>query len=152
MPPTRVTVEPLETEDLASVRALVIEGLTERWGHYEPKFNPDLEDLHSFYRGSVVVVAKEGRTVIGVGILCRENGDTGRIVRMSVCARLRRTGVGGLLLDRLLAAASEHGFKNVLLETTASWTSAVEFYKKRGFVPTRLCDGDQYFVYTAGEA
>ena len=152
MPLAATSLERMAVEDVASVRALLVEGLKEHWGHYDPKFNPDLEDFPSFYQDSVILVAKSGSSVVGVGILQPENAENAKIVRMSVSAEARRMGVGSRILGGLLAAARQQGFRNIGLETTASWKSAVEFYKVHGFVPTHVQNGDQYFSYAASEA
>ena len=133
--------------ELAAVRTLVIQGLTERWKSYDPSFNPDLEAFAEVYASAVVVVAKEGDKLVGCGVLQKEAEGIGRIVRMSVRADRRRHGIGSAVLRALLANAVELGYTEVVLETTASWESAVSFYKGHGFVPTVIQDGDQHFRF-----
>ena len=152
MHPASVSVAPLQTQDAATVKALIIEGLAERWGKYEARYNPDLESFATFYQNSVVLVAKSGAAVVGVGILQPEGKESTRIVRVSVSKELRRTGVGTRILAGLLAAARQQGFKRLGLETTASLQSAVTFYKKNGFVPTHTHDEHQYFLFAPSEA
>ena len=142
----------MAAEDAAVAKAVIVAGLEERWGLYEPKYNPDLEDFQFFYKDSVVLVAKNGIAVVGVGILQPENAEKARIVRMSVSLKSRRQGIGSSILLGLVAAARQQGFKDLGLETTASWRSAVEFYKKHGFAPTKIHEGDQYFSLAASEA
>ncbi len=51
-----------------------------------------------------------------------------------------------MILQGLLQAARKRGCRRVVLETTASWESAVKFYSSRGFIPTEVRDGDQHFA------
>ena len=93
-----------------------------------------------------MLVAKADGVVVGVGVLDRCSRDVDRIVRMSVATDARRRGVGSLMLDEILRIAWAAGFRRIELETTATWTDAVAFYAGKGFVPTKLRDGDQHFA------
>jgi len=139
-------VSHFEAQDALAVKELIVQGLAERWGGYDPQFNPDLEDFAGHYGSSVILVAKRGSRIVGVGVLQPEGAGTDRIVRMSVAGDCRRQGVGTQLLQGLLQAARDRGCRRVVLETTASWESAVKFYGSRGFIPTEVRDGDQHFV------
>ena len=141
-----VSIERLKAEDATAALSVIVAGLTERWGYYEPSFNPDLEDFTGHYRESFILVARQGRTVVGTGILQPTGPESAQILRMSVDKNLRRAGIGSLILDGLLQIADERGVRSITLETTASWESAVEFYKSRGFTPTHQLDGNQYFI------
>lgn len=144
-PISQLTVVPAHPSEYAAVRALLIQGLTARWGNYDASFNPDLEHFADSYQQAVVLVAKISDLIIGCGLLLREADAVGRIVRMTVCAERQRTGVGQKILAALLAAAKAAGYSEVLLETTSTWTSAVTFYSACGFVPSKLESGDQHF-------
>jgi GNAT superfamily N-acetyltransferase len=146
------SVSRFEPQDANAVRDLILQGLAERWGGYDPRLNPDLDDFAGHYRSSVVLVAKRGARVVGVGVLQPEGAGVGRIVRMSVAGDCRRQGIGTQLLEGLLQAARERRYRRIVLETTASWESAVRFYTSRGFVPTEVRDGDQHFVLEGLEA
>ena len=148
--PTHVTR--FEAQDASAVRELIVQGLAERWGRYDPRFNPDLENFAEHYNSSVILVAKRGSRIVGVGVLQPEAGGVGRIVRMSVAGDCRRRGIGTLILEGLLQAARERGYESAVLETTASWESAVRFYVSRGFIPTEARDGDQGFVLALTES
>ncbi len=64
-----VVVAPLNAEDTAAVRQLLIDGLSERWGAYDPCFNPDLEAFPQSYLGSLILVAKTAGDIVGTGTL-----------------------------------------------------------------------------------
>ena len=73
------------------------------------------------------VVAEAGAGIaIGTGRLLPD----GHIGRMAVLGPWRRKGVGGLLLDALMSAASERGFTEVVLNAQ---THAINFYAQHGF-------------------
>jgi GNAT superfamily N-acetyltransferase len=133
------------SSEFAAVRALVVEGLAQRWGRYEASFNPDLESFESTYGSATVLVATFDGRIVGCGILVRDTEQIARFVRMSVSAGLQRKGVGSAILEALLERAANLGCKEVVLETTASWVSAVAFYRRHGFVETMEQDGDQHF-------
>jgi ribosomal protein S18 acetylase RimI-like enzyme len=145
-------VAPAEARERAAVRALIVEGLTERWGSYEPGFNPDLEDFDNFYGAAVTLVAKAERDIVGCGVLVKECDTVGRIVRMSVSKEHRHKGVGSEVLRALLEAAKAIGYRQIVLETTLTWQSAVAFYESHGFVPVAVKDGDQHFLLELNDA
>ena len=72
-----IVVVRAERDEFPAVRALVVEGLTERWTKYEPDYNPDLEDFAAHYAQAVVLAAKFNGRIVGSGILVRENHETG---------------------------------------------------------------------------
>ena len=71
-----------------------------------------------------------------------------RIMRMSVAAAYRRQGIGRRLLDALCKTAVTLGYRQVVLETTAGWQDAVNFYRRYGFQEVGSWAGDIHFVYT----
>ena len=144
-PISEVTVLPAHPDEYAAVKALIIQGLTQRWSQYTASFNPDLEHFADLYQQAVVLVAKSDDVIIGCGVLMKEADSVGRIVRMTVRADRQRTGVGRKILAALLAAAKTADYREVVLETTSTWTSAVDFYSACGFVPSKLESGDQHF-------
>ena len=52
-----LTIGLARESDLATVRALIIVGLTQRWGDYRHSANPDLEALERTYANASVIVA-----------------------------------------------------------------------------------------------
>jgi GNAT superfamily N-acetyltransferase len=146
-----VTLEitPFEPADQAAVRRLILDGLEEHWGSIDPSLNPDLDDIvASSGHGTVLVARVDGR-VVGVGVLLPAGPDEGEVKRMSVAREHRRTGVASAVLHALVDAARRHGWRAVILETTATWTDAVQFYEHAGFTLTHYDEGtfgrDAYF-------
>jgi putative acetyltransferase len=136
-------------EDQGPVRELILDGLEEHWGTLEPGLNPDLDDVAASYRSGTILVARLAARVVGVGAIVPVAPGIGEVKRMSVARDLRRGGVGTAVLRELVAVARGNGWKTVVLETTAAWTDAVQFYERSGFELTHYEEGafgrDAYF-------
>jgi GNAT superfamily N-acetyltransferase len=136
------------TEELAQkAKALILDGFLERFGFIDERFNPDLNELLTYYRQKgrrFVVGLKEGE-LVGTGALVEENTTTGRIVRMSVLKSARRTGLAGQILKHLEEEAIQKGYKGLVLETNKDWESAIRFYQKMGFQLVREDEDQVHF-------
>jgi ribosomal protein S18 acetylase RimI-like enzyme len=141
-----LVIVPLQPGDTVAVRALLIAGLTERWGDYDARLNPDLATLASDDTGFTVLVAKSGQDVVATASLRLLGTGRAELVRMSVARQWRRRGVGSLLLQCLLTRARERGACEVVLETTSTWHSAVNFYTHHGFRKTGEHGDDTHFI------
>lgn len=75
-PPCEPTILPAHLSEYATIRALIIQGLTLRWGQYNASFNPDLEHFAKSYLQAVVLIAKIDGVIIGCGA-----GERGRRCR-----------------------------------------------------------------------
>jgi hypothetical protein len=60
-------------------------------------------------------------------------------------SRSNRSTARPTILNALLERAARDGYKEVILETSVGWVSAVAFYERNGFVATVEQDGEQYF-------
>jgi putative acetyltransferase len=141
-----ITLAPFQPADQAEVKSLVLAGLGEHWGAIDPALNPDLNDIGISYAGATFLVAHFQGKVVGTGALIPRQDGTAEIVRMSVAARMRRCGIGRLILQRLVNQARIKGFRRVVLETTETWDQVIAFYQDNGFQITHWCDGDVYFA------
>ena len=148
---TDIRIRAATRADHRAVRALILQGLTERWTSFDPALNPDLADFDAYYDKATVLTARHHSRVVGCGNLLREAEYVGRIVRMSVSLKHRRTGIGSRILDGLLDAARSIGYREIVLETTASWESAVRFYRRHGFTAIEVRDGNQHFRLALSE-
>jgi L-amino acid N-acyltransferase len=85
-----------------------------------------------------VIVAVEGDEVVAFGALSpyRAKPSYARTVENSVYVKddWRGKGLGGLMLDRLLALAAEGGHRSVLARITAVNESSLALHERRGFV------------------
>jgi GNAT superfamily N-acetyltransferase len=136
-----VDVHDLRSDERGAVRSLILHGLQEHWGSVDPTLNSDLDDLATTYAAGRVLVATDGSGVVGTGTVIRRDDATAEIVRMSVAPEHRRAGLGRRLVADLIATARSWGMSRVVLETSAHWTNAVEFYTRCGFTQTRVESG-----------
>lgn len=81
-----------------------------------------------------VIAEDQHGAAIGTGRLLAD----GHIGRMAVLQAWRKRGVGSALLKGLLAIASEHGMREVMLNAQ---TQALDFYTRYGFV----AEGEVFF-------
>lgn len=84
----------------------------------------DEHDKHCMH----AVAYDDGGTAIGTARLLPD----GQIGRMAVVKGWRRRGVGGELLEALIAEARKRGLSEVRLSAPLQ---ALEFYRSQGFVP-----------------
>ena len=125
---------PLTFEDLTrathdEVKALILEGLAEHWGHVDESLNPDLEDMLTSYSSGRTIVARNNRgEIVGTGTVLRRPEARAEVMRMSVRHNARRLGVGAQLVGELVATArklsrhephnaeTEKGFRDLSLK------------------------------------
>lgn len=133
-----VTFDELDEHNQKAVRQLILHGLAERWGDLDPELNRDLDDLLVTYAdGRTLVVTSDG-AVVATGTLMHRSENVVEIVRMSVDAGQRRSGLGRLIVEELIATAKDWGVERVVLETNTVWTGAVAFYRSCGFEVTHI--------------
>jgi hypothetical protein len=96
------------------------------------------------------VVEEEGE-LIGTGGLVGETAVISRIVRVSVRADQRRRGLGRVISEQLIAEARRRGCREILVETTATWTAAIRLYQQCGFSPYAWQDGDIHMRKEIGD-
>lgn len=139
--------------DQAAVRALVLDGLRERWGTaFDEAFNPDLDDITDSYldRGADVVVAELSGQVVATGTLLFERPKQARIVRMSVAAHHRREGLGRLVVEALVARARLRDVQELQVLTDTPWQSAISLYRSCGFVEVTRDSTDTHLAMNLG--
>lgn len=145
-PPDPVCIRPFRSGDQSAAKALILDGLRERWGTIDPARNPDLDDLAAAFAGGAFLVAERGGRLIGTGGWTPVSGGEAEIRRMWVARDLRRSGIGGAILRRLVEDIRASGRRRIILETTSTWSDAVAFYRKHGFAGTHRRGGDTYFL------
>ncbi len=134
---TELVLRPFALSDQAHVHALILRGLTSRFGALDETLNPDLTDIWESYvaAGDTFLVAAFDGQIVGCGALIRENGSAavGRIVRVSVESAMQGRGIGRNISQALIAAARQRGFTELLVETNEDWQSALHLYQSLGF-------------------
>ena len=138
----QITIRPFTPADQTVVKSLILDGLVDHWGELDPALNPDLNDIAQSYDGATFLVACEGERIVGSGALVPRSAEVVEIVRMSVAADCRRRGIASQVLAHLCQAARDGGFQKVILETTATWTDVIAFYRRFGFSITGYVDGE----------
>ncbi|HID50418.1 MAG TPA: N-acetyltransferase [Anaerolineae bacterium] len=123
----------------------MLTGLEEHWGTLDPDKNPDLDDIARAYGHGRFLVAECDGEIVGTGALLLDDGGYGRIVRMSVAQEKRRQGVAAAILNELCRLARQSGCTHLTLETTATWTNAIQFYLNNGFTITHHAGDNVYF-------
>ncbi len=135
--------------DQVPARKLILSGLKEHWGKLDPTLNPDLRDIAATYADAVFLVAEHtpSQRIAGTGALVPRGDGIAEIVRMSVARPLRRHGLGTRLLQALIDRARALGLRQIILETTDTWTEVIAFYQRFGFRITHHQNGDVYFAF-----
>lgn len=142
MPSPALLIRPFVSADQPAVRALILDGLGDRFDYVDPTLNPDLDDITASYLvpGHGFLVAEVGAELAGTAALRVEAG-AGQIVRVSVARQFRRLGIGRALVAALLAVASRRGLRRVWMETNDDWRDAIGLYRGCGFRPFDHRDG-----------
>lgn len=143
---TALHLRPFAPADQAAAQTLILTGLGERWGWIDPTLNPDLDDIARTYAAGYFLVGELHGEVVATGALIPEAEGIWRVVRMSVRRDLRGRGIGRRVLTALLDHARQQGSRAVVLETTSTWTDAVEFYTRAGFQQVEVRDGETHMV------
>lgn len=80
-------------------------------------------------------VARQDGRAVGCGALLRHGQGFGEVKRMYVRAEAQGCGVGGRMLDAILAQAQAEGLSALALETGAGFGPARRVYERAGFTP-----------------
>lgn len=115
----------MRLEDSEAVYALSKQCFSEPWS---------LEAIEKEVTNPVAsyFVVGEANNLIGYGGLWYVL-DEGDIINIAVAPRMRRQGIGNLILEALLDEARKHKLVVLHLEVRESNQAAIELYKKHGF-------------------
>lgn len=148
----RLDISDLPPEDQPTVRALILQGLSDHWGEVDESLNPDLDDLLGAYASGRTIVGRVDGTIVATGTIVPRSERVAEILRMSVDRNLRGAGLGRQILEALIDIARTWNVEQVILETTSSWHEVVSFYLQCGFTVTHEADGpfgsDTWFSLT----
>jgi putative acetyltransferase len=135
-------IVPFTRADQAAVRALILDGLAERWGGpADPTLNPDLDDIAASYASGTTLIARLDNQLAGTGTVVPREPGIEEVVRMSVRPEARGRGVATQHLGHLVEAARARDAHRIVCETSAHWDSAVRLYRSFGFRFTHYHDG-----------
>ena len=118
-------VRPATEADLAAIAAIESVSFSDPWSL--KSFSDSL--AHSFVRMSVV---EDESGVVGYSVVW-VSGEECELANLAVDPARRRSGIGALLLDELLARAHEEALFVIFLEVRASNTAAQALYASRDF-------------------
>jgi GNAT superfamily N-acetyltransferase len=131
--------------DLEAIRKLWFDYLT--WGNnemqslygvhpHDPEIavEQDIQLIDKFLppHGRLVLAVYEGK-VCGLGSLKSINSEIGEIKRMYVDPSFRKIGAGRAILQSLINAANETGYKKVRLDSPKFMEAAHALYRSFGF-------------------
>lgn len=128
----------IEAEGISrpDMRALVTEHFEELVAMAAPESSHALE-LDAFANPDLTLfgVRRQGQ-LLGCGALKELDAAAGELKTMRVVAEVRGAGVGGAILDYLVAEAAQRGYQVVYLETGSEpfFEPAHALYHSRGFV------------------
>ncbi len=81
-----------------------------------------------------LLIAHAGAEIAGCVALRPLDPHTGEMKRLYVRSTHRGSGLGGRLVDAVILAARQAGYRELRLDTLASMESAQALYRSRGFV------------------
>jgi [ribosomal protein S18]-alanine N-acetyltransferase len=127
-----VTIRPMTEADLDQVMELEKAIFANPW-----RRSFFLSDLGRSQ--GLVVVAEEDAVILGYAVAW--GTEETHLANLAVSEHERGKGVGGRLLDEVIAFARRSKAQSMYLEVRVSNTVARKFYSERGFVPTYLRKG-----------
>lgn len=151
-PNAELSIVPFTLEWQQSARDLILGGLEEHWGTLDLNMNSDLSDIASSYADGHFLVALLNGKLVGTGAIVPEGDGVMRVMRMSVASGLRRHGIGTVILQVLLDHARRHGAGQIVCETTETWSDAIRFYLKHGFLVTGRQSREVHFALDVGRS
>lgn len=83
------------------------------------------------------LVATDAQQVVGF-IACAGQGDAWHILNLTVDPGHRRRGIGGLLVDAVIAELHGRPYDRYTLEVRVSNDPAIRLYRSRGFVDSGI--------------
>jgi putative acetyltransferase len=82
---------------------------------------------------TTVFIAREDGKAIACGALRRHAGSIGEVKRMYTVPEQQGKGIGGRILDQIIATARKEGFTKLVLETGDRHPAAWRVYERAGF-------------------
>lgn len=92
-----------------------------------------LAEKYSSDESQIFLLKKEG-VPVGCAAFRRLDAHTCEMKRVYIRPGARGNKWGSMLMDRVLQAASQNGYKKICLDVLPEFTAALELYKSYGFV------------------
>lgn len=121
-------------------------------GHSRHRIRTVLEDLFEVKNRGRVLIAKDGKDVIGYALVVRRPSfehasDVAVIDEIFVRGRARERGIGRRMISFVEEYAASEGLPQITLEVSATNVAAREFYRAVGFT---LIDREIYARKVSG--
>jgi len=121
------SIRPGSADDISPVAEIEHASFSDPWS--EDAFH---ELLHM--RDAIFLVATRGAVQAVAGyVIARVAADEAEVLNLAVSPVERRRGLGGELLDAVLAAVVHRGAREIVLEVRESNVAALALYGSRGF-------------------
>ena len=130
----------IEIIDYADQYAVDFRQLNLEWlDKYKLAESHDLEIINDPKRtiienGGHIYLAKEQDKIVGTAGLASEGNSVYELVKMSVAPAFQGRGISKMLIEKCLNKARELNAKKAFLYSNSQLTTAIELYKKYGFV------------------
>jgi len=134
------SIRPVTATDVPSVVAHVRTVLAEFGLSFGVGSASDAElfDLPHTYEGRGgafwVAVMGDPPRIVGTAGVMPVGGDASELRKMYLSPETRGKGMGGALLERVIAHARAHGAHRLVLDTVNQMKEAIAFYERHGFV------------------
>lgn len=92
-------------------------------------------------KGGFIFYAKLNNDIVGTASLLRKNNAVFELGKMAVSANAQGYGVGTLLLEHSLNFAKQKGIQKIILYSNTILETAINLYRKYGFVEIELESG-----------
>jgi putative acetyltransferase len=131
---TELEIREFRTGDEAAFRSLNEEWII-RYFALEPKDNASLADPRGTILdggGKIFLAIREGHAVGCCALLAIVPGEF-EVAKMAVTMSCQRSGIGRLLLEKVIAEARASGARRLYLETNHQLAGAIRLYESLGF-------------------
>ncbi len=99
----------------------------------EDDYDKELFDIENGYAGGAFLVAVSNERIVGTAGLAYVEPGVAMLNKMYIHPDCRGMGIGRNLLNGILAAAEEAGFRKIVLETLREMAAAQSLYESVGF-------------------
>jgi len=121
-----ITIQRMSEDDVDEVARLERLCFSDPWS--KRSFQEELK-----HRFSIPLVVKSGTKVIGYACLWHID-DQMEIANFAVSPEFRKKGIGGMMMERVLAEAEKRSCTSVMLSVRESNEAGLNLYAKSGFV------------------
>jgi GNAT superfamily N-acetyltransferase len=130
------------------VKRFVLHVLKEFGFDYKPECDYDLDAPEKWYteKGGVFYIMVHGEEVVGTVAVKKVDNETAVLKRLYLKSSLRGNGLGSRLIEKALEFCKERRFKKVELDTYKRMQSAINLYKKKGFIADKE-DGETIYMH-----